>query len=196
MAEVEVAGATIRGGRLLLVLPLLGSLGGGLWAGFEFYKDYMDMKEQIQEYVAPDLSGFDKRLDLLREEIASLKEISAAHVEIIDVYGDKLEFMQNGIEANEESNRDMKNDMRQDIAHVEKIVDAVEDDIQGITGDVRAMIDNAEERFENKRDALQNDYNQAATQQLQDYDARAERLNRSIARELQQLEQSYILNLG
>ena len=31
-----------------------------LWAGFEFYKDYMDMKEQIQLYVSPDLSDIEK----------------------------------------------------------------------------------------------------------------------------------------
>jgi DNA repair ATPase RecN len=189
MAEVEYAGVRVSGGKMLLILPLIGSLGGALWGGFEFYKDYMDMKEQIQEYVAPDLSGFDKRLEVLREELAAIKEISASHVEIISVYGDKLEFMQNGIEANEASNRDMKSDMRQDIAHVEKIVDAVEDDIQEITADVRSMIDNAEERFENKRDALQNDYDQAATQQRNDYDQRAERLNNNISRELRALEQ-------
>ena len=182
MAEVEYAGVKVSGGKLLLILPLIGSLGGALWGGFEFYKDYMDMKEQIQNYVAPDLSGINKKL-------AVLEEMTNSHVEIIDVYGDKLNFMQNGIEANEASNRDMKNDMRNDIAHIEKIVDSVEDDIQDITTDVRGMIDNAEERFENKRDALQNDYDQAAAQQRNDYDQRAERLNNNISRELRALEQ-------
>ena len=40
MAEVEIAGAKIKGGKILLILPILGTLGGGLWGGFEFYKDY------------------------------------------------------------------------------------------------------------------------------------------------------------
>ena len=40
MAEVEIAGAKIKGGKMLLILPILGTLGGGLWGGFEFYKDY------------------------------------------------------------------------------------------------------------------------------------------------------------
>jgi len=57
VAEVEYQGIKLSGGKLLVILPVLGTIGGGLWAGFEFYKDYMDMKEQIQEYVAPDLSG-------------------------------------------------------------------------------------------------------------------------------------------
>ena len=38
MAEVEIAGAKIKGGKILLILPILGTLGGGLWGGFEFYK--------------------------------------------------------------------------------------------------------------------------------------------------------------
>ena len=49
MAEVEIGGATIKGGKLMLIIPLLGTLGGGAWAGFEIYKDYMDMKEIVQE---------------------------------------------------------------------------------------------------------------------------------------------------
>lgn len=189
MAEVEYAGVRVSGGKLLLILPLLGTLGGALWGGFEVYKDYMDMKEQIQNYTAPDLSGMHEEIAVLNQKVNSLRDISQSHVEIIDVYGDKLEFMQNGIEANEAANRDMKSDMRDDIAHVEKIVDSVENDIQEITGDVRSMIDNAEERFENKRDALQNDYDQAAAQQRNDYDQRAERLNNNISRELRALEQ-------
>lgn len=189
MAEVEYGGIKVSGGKLLLILPLIGTLGGSLWGGFEIYKDYMDMKEQIQNYTAPDLSGMHEEIAVLNQKVNALKDISQGHVEIIGVYGDKLEFMQNGIEANEESNRDMKNDMRDDIAHIEKIVDSVENDIQAVEGDVRSMIDNAEERFENKRDALQNDYDQSASQLRNDYDQRAERLNNNISRELRALEQ-------
>ena len=50
-----------------MIIPLVSMLGGGLWAGFEFYKDYMDMKEQIQNYVAPDLSEFDKKLAVFND---------------------------------------------------------------------------------------------------------------------------------
>ena len=48
MAEFEFAGTTFRGGKMFAVLTALSTLGGGLWAGFEFYKDYMDMKEIVQ----------------------------------------------------------------------------------------------------------------------------------------------------
>ena len=55
--EVEVGGIKFRGGKIFLLLTALTTAGGALWGGFEFYKDYLNMKEQIQEYVAPDLSG-------------------------------------------------------------------------------------------------------------------------------------------
>ena len=47
MAEIEYGGIKVGGSKLLLVLPLLGTIAGGLWAGFEFYKDYTDMKQII-----------------------------------------------------------------------------------------------------------------------------------------------------
>lgn len=65
MAEVEYGGIKVSGGKLLLILPLIGTLGGGLWAGFEFYKDYMTMKEQIANYVSPDLSHIENKIAVL-----------------------------------------------------------------------------------------------------------------------------------
>lgn len=170
MAEVEVGGVKFTGGKMVGVIVGLSTMIGTLYGGFEVYKDYMDMKEQIQNYQAPDLSDFHEKLAVLHEEMMSTKEI-------LGVYGDKLEFMQNGIQSNEAANRDMKNDMRDDIAHIEKIVDKVENEIQGIEQDVRDSIDIAEQRAENKRDALQNDYDNAR-----------ERLQTNMKRELETLE--------
>lgn len=48
MAEVEFAGTTFRGGKMFAILTALSTLGGGAYGGFEVYKDYMDMKEIIQ----------------------------------------------------------------------------------------------------------------------------------------------------
>ena len=154
MAELEFAGIKFKGGRMVAVATGLTTLVGGLYGGFEVYKDYMDMKEMIQSYVAPDLSGFQEQLSVIREELNSVKDVSAAQVEIIAVYGDKIDFMQNGIALNEAANRDMKNDIRNDINRIESIVDKVEDDLQEIEIDMKEMIDVAEQRFDTKRDQL------------------------------------------
>ena len=71
MTEVEVGGVKFKGGKAFAIIMALGSMVGALYGGFEVYKDYMDMKEQIQEYVAPDLSGIEEELAVAKETIAS-----------------------------------------------------------------------------------------------------------------------------
>ena len=147
MAEIEYGGIKVGGIKLLVVLPLIGTLGGGLWGGFEFYKDYTDMKEQIQNYVAPDLSEFDKNLAVLHEEM----KITREEVVIIrDAIGEQVDFM-----------RDTKHDLRGDLVRMEKILDKVENDIDKVEdetqnlmdrtkSDARAMIEDANNRFNDK----------------------------------------------
>jgi hypothetical protein len=147
MAEIEYGGIKVGGSKLLLILPLIGTLGGGLWGGFEFYKDYTDMKEQIQNYVAPDLSEFDKNLALIKEEMIMTRE----EVGIIkDAIGEQVDFM-----------RDTKHDLRGDLVRMEKILDKVENDIDKVEDeaqaladrskkDTRSMIDDANNRFNDK----------------------------------------------
>jgi vacuolar-type H+-ATPase subunit H len=58
MAEVEFAGVSFKGGKMVVLVTALSTLGGGLWAGFEFYADYMSMKEIIQNI---DVDAIDAR---------------------------------------------------------------------------------------------------------------------------------------
>ncbi len=116
MPEVEIGGATIRGGKLLLVLPLLGSLIGALWGGFEFYKDYMDMKDKIQTYVAPDLSDFDKRISIIESRMND--EIS--------LFKEEMSILKDEVKLISGVNRDMKIDLKTDIRRIEKIVEDTE----------------------------------------------------------------------
>ena len=82
--EVEFAGVKFRGGKIFIIVTALSTLGGGLYGAFEFYKDYMDMKEKIQTYVAPDLSGFDKKLAVLKEEMQGVTTETKSKVEVIE----------------------------------------------------------------------------------------------------------------
>ena len=38
MAEIEYAGVKVGGSKALLILPLLGTIVGVLWGGFEIYQ--------------------------------------------------------------------------------------------------------------------------------------------------------------
>ena len=74
MAELEFAGIKFKGGKIFVVITALTTLIGAMWGGFEFYKDYLNMKEKIQSYSAPDLSGFDKRLELVSQKTDVLQQ--------------------------------------------------------------------------------------------------------------------------
>ena len=75
MAQIEFAGMKFTGGKMAMVITLVTSLIGGLWGGFEVYKDYMDMIAKIQNYTAPDLSGIDKRIAVLENELSFVGDL-------------------------------------------------------------------------------------------------------------------------
>ena len=75
--EVEYGGIKAKGGRLFIIISLIGTIGGGLWGFFDLVKRYEDMEAKIQSYVAPDLSGFDKRLDVMKKDMSAMKELVA-----------------------------------------------------------------------------------------------------------------------
>ena len=47
MSEVEYKGIKIGGSKLLLILPLLGTLIGGLWGGFELYNRLLIAEKKL-----------------------------------------------------------------------------------------------------------------------------------------------------
>ena len=133
MAEIEFAGIKFKGGRMVAVAMGLSTLVGGLYGGFEVYKDYMDMKEMIQQYVAPDLSGFQEQLSVMEQKMVSTED--------------------SVLQATEYA-RTIKNDLKDDVARLETMVDRIEDGLRETETEVREMIDAADERFDRKRDAL------------------------------------------
>ena len=126
MAEVEFAGVSFKGGKMVILVTALSTLGGGLWAGFEFYADYMSMKEIIANI---DTDAIEARNAVIETKLD----------EAIDY------------------TRDIKSDLRDDIMAVERQADRVEDMVRESEEKVRDMIDKADERFENRRDALVSD---------------------------------------
>ena len=160
MAEVEIAGAKIKGGKMLLLLPILGTLGGGLWGGFEFYKDYMNMRERIESYEAPDLSGFEQKLAVLHEEMESLKEMERMIKQSAD---DARDYT-----------KDTKRDLKEELHHMSKQVDDVEkrgkdafrmvrESIENNDTKVRKLVTDSGDRFDTRREQLRNDMDNLET---------------------------------
>ena len=180
MAEVEIAGAKIKGGKILLILPILGTLGGGLWGGFEFYKDYMNMREKIESYSAPDLSGFEQKLAVLHEEMNALKEMEKLIKESAD---DARDYT-----------KDIKRDLKDELHHMSKQVDDIEkrgkeafrlvrESIDTNDTKVRKLVTDSSDRFDNRREQLRNDM-----------DALEARLNNIELAQLASAESYFLLN--
>ena len=144
MAEVEVGGIKFRGGKIFVILTALTTAGGALWGGFEFYKDYLNMKDQIQNYTAPDLSGFDKRIDLVQQEVTMLQSEMGMILEEVQLVADV--------------EKELKNDLKSDVRRIETIVEDVEQRVKEDSRDnekeLKTTIDNLEADVEKVEDKL------------------------------------------
>ena len=172
MAELEVAGIKFRGGKIFLVLTALTTAGGGLWGGFEFYKDYLNMKEQIQEYVAPDLSGFDKEIALTKKEMESKTDLIQTEVNMII---QEMEMIMSEIRLVSDVANELKNDLRQDVRRVEKIVNDVEQQTKEDSRDNAQELKTTIKDIEDDMKKLEDDIKEAQTELEEKIDKRIKR---------------------
>ena len=102
---ISIGGYSFTPAKLMIAGGIVSTILGGLYGAFEVYKDYMDMKAAITEYVAPDLSGINERLSVIEKEMQATKS--------------------SVMEATEYTN-EIKNDLKRDIRRVEGIVETAE----------------------------------------------------------------------
>ena len=158
MAEVEVAGIKFRGGKIAIILTAISTFGGAMWGGFEFYKDYMDMRDKIESYSAPDLSGFDKRLAVMKSDMSSINENVDSKINVIEGKIAVFEKLEEAIQESADSARDeartIKRDLKGEILRTERLVESTERRVKGIQEAVRDMVDKENERNNTLRDRL------------------------------------------
>ena len=145
--EVEFAGVKFRGGKIFVIVTALSTLGGGLYAGFEFWKDYMDMKEKIETYVAPDLSGFDKRIAIMESRMN----------EEVDLFKEEMNVLKNEVKLIAGVNRDMKVDMKQDVRRIEKIVEDTEQRVKEDSREFSTAIRSLEKETDTRLKTMEKD---------------------------------------
>ena len=140
MADVEYKGVHvtgIKGSYLFVLLPLFGSIIGGLWGGFELWTRYQSMEQKINEYVAPDLSGFDKRLEVFDTK---LKE----KLKVIDTDVNALKEL---VADAQESARDIRTDIKGEVNKQEDQIAAIDKRSRSESQETRTIIRNAEKNF-------------------------------------------------
>ena len=152
--EIDVGGVKFRGGKLFLIITILSSFVGVLWGGFQAYQRYLDMEAKINSFVSPDLSGFDKRIDLVQQEVEMMQSELSMILDEITLVSDVA--------------KELKNDLKGDVRRIETIVEDVEtrvkedsrenqrdlkEAIEGIEADMSELEKKVEKLI---RDALEN----------------------------------------
>ena len=129
MAEVEIAGMKLKGGKMMVLFTVLSTLAGGLWAGFEFYKDYMDMKEIVQnidiQAIKADnalvVTKLEEAIDYTRDIKQGLKDDIIRMEKVTDDTNRRMKVLQRDIDLrmrelsdlSRESEKDARDTMRE-----------------------------------------------------------------------------------
>jgi archaellum component FlaC len=95
---ISIGGYEFTPAKLMIAFTIVSSALGSLYGAFEVYKDYQGMKKRIAEYVAPDLSELNK----------------------------KMELTQQNSDKSVQYTQDIKNDLKTDIRRLENVVENVE----------------------------------------------------------------------
>ena len=133
MAEIEVGGIKFTGGKMVAVLTALSSAAGIVWAGALFWGDYMDMKNKIDSYVAPDMSHIEQQLAVQDERMTSIKE----ELEItLNTVNNELTFVSDDL-------RDLKSDTREGNKRLYELETQTQRDLIDIRKSIREQIEEA-----------------------------------------------------
>jgi len=160
--EFRIFGIKVTFMTVSALVAVLGSVIGALYGGFLMYQKVeqaIAFVEQQQEYEEK-IAGFEQRMVLIETKLEEAVDYT----------------------------RDIKSGLRDDILGIEKQVDRMEDKIREQEAETRDIIANAEERFENKRDALQNDYDEKANRLQESGQNRIDDMESKVDRELKDLE--------
>ena len=81
MAEVEYKGLKVGGSQWLIILPLLGSIVGGLWGGFQLYDRLLDAEAKLAKVnpvtIIAEVEKLQGITDVIREELREDIRISS-----------------------------------------------------------------------------------------------------------------------
>jgi hypothetical protein len=173
--KMKLFGITMTPTTIGMLFALLSSIVGGLYGAFQVYDDYMGMKEIVQNI---DVEVIETRNQQIEASLANVnKEITI-----------QLVAIQKQIDDAEKRTREGKVDTREQMNALDAQVRRVEKLVRDTEAEVRQIIQNAEERFDNKRDALQNQYDTKATDLRESSGQRMTDLEAKIIRQMSDLE--------
>ena len=127
---ISIGGYEFTPAKLMVAFTIVSSILGGLYGAFEAYKDYTSMKRKISEYVAPDLSEFDKRLSVIEENSTKTTDYTR------DIKNDLKDDIRRNETVTEQIERSVKQGLRETEIEMRETRKAVRDDIDKLRNDV------------------------------------------------------------
>ena len=139
MAEVEYNGIKMSGSKLMIVLPLLGTLIGGLWGGFELYSRLVDAEEKINALQPQVIMAEVERMESVFNFI---KEDLEGQIEDIEKDTNDAEDL---VEEIEDESAELQRELRDSVYSMEK---DMQDRFKEMDQDIRDMRSDLEDRIE------------------------------------------------
>ena len=130
---ISIGGYEFTPAKLMVAFTIVSSALGGLYGTFEVYKDYTSMKKRIAEYVAPDLSDLQAKMDIVVEKS----------------------------EKSVQYTQDIKNDLKQDIRRLEGTVESVERSAKQAQRETEISVKEVQVELRQMRKEVNTDLNQA-----------------------------------
>lgn len=136
---ISIGGYSFTPAKLMIAGTIVSTVLGGLYGAFEVYKDYMSMKEAIENYVTPDLSGIQERMTKLEQKIDGTVIMVGQSNDII---------------------RGVRTDLKADIDRVEASVDAAERRGRELDRDIRSFVNTTDRDMSNRLRTIERESDQ------------------------------------
>lgn len=165
--EFRLFGIKVTAVTIGAAMTLISTGIGGLYGAFVVYQDYMDMKEQIQSYVAPDLSGFQEQLSVLDQRV------QAAEDSVFESQG----YI-----------RDVRTALAEDIRSNEALVGEVEDRMRELETDVRDQLRLNDEDVQAQLNSQSDRFDRLSSRMMSDFDQKRDSLATDTDRKITEME--------
>jgi len=173
MTEVEYKGIKVGGGKLLLILPLLGTLSGGLWGGFELYNRLLDAEAKLSSLqpaaITAEINRLETVYNIIREELVADIAGVASDIDAVSRDIDESNRLSRNIES---STAETQREVRNDIYSIERSMQTqfqdMNEELRGMRSDLDDEIRTIDERLREMRSDLEERIEQILENPLND----------------------------
>ena len=121
------------------------------------YDEFLDLRKTVTQYKPPNLTQIKLDLVQLKEHQNTVENHMTFVSKELDLFSEEMSFQKASLVDQVKYVKEVKIDVRQDMNHLEGIVNDVETKLQNQKKDLASMIDSATDRFDTRRESLYSD---------------------------------------